>query len=65
MILACARIDGDRVKIRLPQDPGAAGVAWINSLARVLGCYDFVAERETGDKVTRAAGLIAQVAAGK
>lgn len=56
--------DGRSITIGLPQDPGQAGVAQVKSYTRALAGYVVLAERESGDKFTRALPFAAQVAAG-
>ncbi len=62
-VLATARLDGQGVRIVLPQDPGQAGVAQAAAFAQKLPEYDVRFERETGDKITRAQPLSAQAEA--
>lgn len=59
-----AAIDGTKVVIRLAQDPGSAGKAHVDGLARKLAGYEIKVVRPTGDKGTRAASLAAQAEAG-
>lgn len=59
-----ARVDGSKVKIRLAQDPGQAGVDQSQRLVRMLAGYQVKSERISGDKVTRSSGLAAQVNSG-
>lgn len=54
MILNCAKLDGVKCKIRLPQDPGQAGKAQVAHFAKLLAGYEFKTRIMTGDKVTRA-----------
>lgn len=54
MILKTAEIDGAGVKIRLPQDPGQAGVDQAASYLKMLARFDVTVDRETGSKETRA-----------
>jgi predicted phage terminase large subunit-like protein len=63
-ILNIAASDGRGVRIRLPQDPGQAGKAQAKYLINKLAGYTVTAERETGDKVTRANPASAQAGAG-
>jgi predicted phage terminase large subunit-like protein len=63
-IKQAAEVDGRAVKVRLPQDPGQAGVDQAQTLTRLLAGFSVKAERVTGDKVTRADGAAAQVNAG-
>lgn len=59
-----ASADGREVEIGLPQDPGQAGKAQAQGLLRGLAGYRVRLRRETGDKVTRAGPVSAQVEAG-
>lgn len=63
-IKATAEQDGRGVHVVIPQDPGQAGVAQAQYLARLLARYRVTAVRETGDKATRAAPFASQVNAG-
>lgn len=53
-----------RVKIRLSQDPGQAGKAQVEQYIKMLAGFSITAERESGDKVTRASPFAAQWQAG-
>lgn len=64
LITSTAAADTSAVKIRLPQDPGSAGKAYVQTLVTALSGYPAVVERPTGDKVTRATALSVQVEAG-
>lgn len=59
-----AKIDGNKVTVRLAQDPGQAGKAQAETMVRKLAGYPVKVERPTGDKATRAAPLAAQAEAG-
>ena len=61
ILLATARSDGLRCKIRLPQDPGQAGKAQIRNLVKLLSGFSVIAETVSGDKETRASPVAAQV----
>jgi predicted phage terminase large subunit-like protein len=63
-VLATAAMDGNGTQIVLPQDPGQAGKAQVEDYIRDLAGYNARAERETGDKVTRAQPFSAQCEAG-
>ena len=63
-ILSVARRDGVNVAVRLPQDPGQAGVSQIAAYYKLLQGFRLVTERPTGDKVTRAGPLSSQAQAG-
>lgn len=54
MVKRVAGNDGRGVRIGLPQDPGQAGKAQAASYIKDLTGFVVEAERETGDKVTRA-----------
>ncbi|MGX5719913.1 phage terminase large subunit [Shinella zoogloeoides] len=56
--------DGQTVRIRMPQDPGAAGKADANTKIKLLAGYDVKAQPVTGDKATRAKPASAQAEAG-
>jgi len=64
VMLQTAALDGRATRIRLAQDPGAAGVDQAQALTRMLAGYSVPAERVSGSKETRADGLAAQVNAG-
>lgn len=59
-----ASMDGRSVKISIPQDPGQAGKTQIVYLTRALAGYNVKSSIESGDKVTRAEPLAAQVNVG-
>jgi len=63
-IINTATQDGSGVRIVIPQDPGQAGVAQAQYLARKLTGYWVETIRESGDKATRAAPLSSQVNVG-
>ena len=56
--------DGKAVKIRIPQDPGAAGKSTAAHQIKLLAGYDVRAELETGSKEVRANPVSAQAEAG-
>ena len=56
--------DGQLTRIVLPQDPGQAGKAQVDDLVARLAGYDVRAERQSGDKETRAHPLSAQIERG-
>ncbi len=64
IIAGTASLDGARIRISLPQDPGQAGKTQVLYLTRELAGYRVVSSPETGDKVTRAEPFAAQVNAG-
>ena len=55
-----AEADGRTVPIRLPQDPGQAGVAQAATYQKMLDGWSVRFVRPTGDKITRAGPLSAQ-----
>ena len=59
-----AQADGRKVRISLPQDPGAAGKAQILYLTRQLAGFAVKSSPESGDKITRAEPFAAQVNVG-
>jgi predicted phage terminase large subunit-like protein len=61
---ATATADGKPVKVRLPQDPGAAGKMMAANQIRMLAGWDVRAAPETGSKELRANPLAAQAEAG-
>jgi predicted phage terminase large subunit-like protein len=63
-IVNTAQLDGRPVKVSIPQDPGQAGKTQVTYLTRALAGFNVNATPETGDKVTRAEPLAAQVNAG-
>lgn len=63
-ILNLASQEGKGVTIGLPQDPGQAGKAQAQNLARKLAGWRVVTRPETGDKVTRFGPFSAQCEAG-
>ncbi|MGB1561563.1 MAG: phage terminase large subunit [Sinimarinibacterium flocculans] len=64
MLKSTASQDGRTVKIRLPQDPGAAGKAVASHHVKWLVGYDVRATPETGSKEVRATPVSAQAEAG-
>jgi predicted phage terminase large subunit-like protein len=56
--------DSERVTIRMPQDPGAAGKADSETKVKLLKGYTIVVKTVTGDKATRARPASAQAEAG-
>lgn len=63
-IVNTAKRDGRGVAISLPQDPGQAGKGQAQYLIRSLAGFNASATPESGDKLTRALPLIAQINAG-
>src|SRR5262249_14188947 len=53
-IVETAQTDGPSVHVWIEQEPGAAGVAVVDDLARSLPGYVVRGDRPTGDKETRA-----------
>lgn len=64
LITTCAKQDGVRTWISIPQDPGQAGKAQKARLASILHGYKVHFSPETGSKEDRATPLAAQVEAG-
>ncbi|MGE4267164.1 MAG: phage terminase large subunit [Deferribacterales bacterium] len=60
-----AGLDGFKCTIRLPQDPGQAGKAQADDFCKLLTGFTFSIKPVSGDKITRAAGISAQVEHGK
>lgn len=56
-----ASMDGKKVMIRLPQDPGQAGKAQAKNFVTMLSGFNVKAEIVSGDKITRAQPFAAQV----
>lgn len=63
-IVATAKLDGRKVKVSLPQDPGQAGKSQVLYLTKALAGFTVLSSTETGDKVTRAEPLASQVNVG-
>jgi predicted phage terminase large subunit-like protein len=64
LLTSTAARDGRQIRIRIPQDPGQAGVDQAQSLVRLLAGYSVKTERVTGSKESRADPFSAQVNAG-
>lgn len=60
-LLNTARRDGTDCRIKLPQDPGQAGKAQVARLTKLLAGFAVTSAPVTGDKLTRAEPLAAQV----
>ena len=63
-LLTSAQQDGKSCRIRIPKDPGQAGIAQASALTRLLSGYLITAVPPTGSKETRAAPFAAQCEAG-
>jgi len=63
-IAATARIDGAKVTIGLPQDPGQAGKSQVSYLTKQLAGYHVQSSRETGSKLARAQPVASQIEMG-
>lgn len=63
IIAQTANLDG-RCRIRLPQDPGAAGKSEAGRMVRMLAGHNVKALPVSGDKETRASGFASQVNGG-
>ena len=59
-VYSTAVLDGPECRIRIPQDPGAAGKFAAHHLASMLQGYSIATEREEGNKECRADPLAAQ-----
>lgn len=64
MMLNTAAADSKKVKISIPQDPGQAGKGQVMYLTRMLAGYRVSSSPESGDKVTRAEPVAAQINVG-
>ena len=64
MLKNTASQDGKQIKVRIPQDPGAAGKSSAAAQIKLLVGYDIRAELETGSKEVRANPVSAQAEAG-
>jgi len=64
VLLATAQRDGHAVAIDLPQDPGQAGKAQVQSFTKLLAGFRVTSSPETGSKTLRAEPLAAQVNVG-
>jgi predicted phage terminase large subunit-like protein len=63
-MIATAHQDGHSVKISIPQDPGQAGKTQALYMARQFAGFNIHTSAESGDKVTRAEPLAAQINVG-
>lgn len=63
-LVATSSNDGHACEVHIPQDPGQAGKSQIQYLTSKLVGYRVKSSPETGDKVTRASPLAAQVNVG-
>ena len=63
-IVATAKLDGQKVRVNLPQDPGQAGKAQVAYFTKALSGHRVISSPESGDKVTRAEPFAAQVNVG-
>lgn len=63
-IRTTAEADPQGTKVRIPQDPGQAGLAQVGALTRRLAGFNVVALPVSGDKETRARPAAAQAEAG-
>lgn len=64
LVRSRATSDGHNVTIRLPQDPGQAGKAQVETFVKDLAGYAVKVERVSGDKATRATPAAAQAEVG-
>lgn len=63
-IVNTTTLDGRETKQSLPQDPGQAGKTQVLYLTRALAGYKVISSPESGDKITRAEPVAAQVNVG-
>lgn len=64
LVKATAEADGKSIRVRLPQDPGAAGKIVGKAYVSMLAGWDVRATLETGSKIVRATPVSAQAEAG-
>lgn len=64
LLVNTAKQDGKAVKVRIPQDPGAAGKSTAAHQIKLLAGWDVRASPETGSKEVRANPVAAQAEAG-
>jgi len=64
LLMNTSALDGYSVTIGMPQDPGQAGKSLVLYLTRKLAGYKVKSSPESGDKVTRAEPLAAQINVG-
>lgn len=64
LTLNTAKQDGPKVKVKLFQDPGAAGVYEANAFSRLLAGFNIEVEKISKDKITAAKPVSAQCEAG-
>jgi predicted phage terminase large subunit-like protein len=63
-LINTAALDGRKTKQSIPQDPGQAGKTQVLYLTRALAGYTVLSSPESGDKVTRAEPVAAQINVG-
>ncbi|MGN5756910.1 hypothetical protein ACNQOU_20100, partial [Acinetobacter calcoaceticus] len=63
-LVQTAKLDGKKVSVRLPQVPGLAGKSQACSFVKLLAGYNVIANPISGDKLTRAQPVAAQVNVG-
>jgi predicted phage terminase large subunit-like protein len=63
-LINTAALDGHRTKQSIPQDPGQAGKTQVLYLTRAMVGYTVLSSPESGDKVTRAEPVAAQINVG-
>ena len=61
---ATAQRDGNKIVVSIPQDPGQAGKAQTRQVTRTLSGFTVSSKPVSGDKITRARPLAAQVNVG-
>jgi predicted phage terminase large subunit-like protein len=65
LVLQTAEQDGRNVRVLMEQEPGSSGKSLVQHYAKVLAGWPFSADRQTGDKQTRANPFSSQVEAGR
>jgi predicted phage terminase large subunit-like protein len=64
LVKLTAKLDGKKVKIRIEQEPGAAGKSLVQAYIHALAGYDVEGIPASGDKTVRAQAYASQVNAG-
>lgn len=64
IILSLSKDDTGKVRIRFPQDPGAAGKTRAQQIGTMLSEFSFICEPVTGDKAVNAAPVASQAMIG-
>lgn len=61
LIKQTAKLDGEKVRVRIEQEPGQSGLAQIANFIKLLAGFDVDGIPSSGDKQTRASAWAAQV----